>query len=213
MQIVAVCNTKGGVGKSTLAAALAVRAAQDGDRRVAIVDLDAQQTLAAWFKDRSIKDRPEVFGGELSPASAVEKLSLAGWDLVFLDGPPSFLELVKEAIEVADLVLIPVKPSVPDLRSTQDAVVLARQARKPILVVINDATARDNTVDTTRAVLDGAKVPVAKQVMHHRVSHMHGFAAGKTAAEVNGGRDREAAKEIDALWVEVMATLKNGVRK
>jgi chromosome partitioning protein len=209
MKIVAVCSTKGGVGKSTLSATLAVRACQDLPR-VGIVDLDAQQSLAAWFKDRSNKTAPEVFGGELNPAEAVEKLRVAGWDLIFLDGPPSYLELIKEAISVADLMLIPVRPSLPDLRSTEDAVVLGRAAGIPMLCVINDAIANDRTIDTTRDVLTRGGVPVAEQVMHHRVSHIHGFAAGKTAAEVNNGRDRKVVEEIDALWAEVSAALKKG---
>ena len=213
MQVIAILNTKGGVGKSTLASALAVRAAsEDKSRRVGIVDLDAQQTLCAWFKDRPVKDAPEVFGGEQSPAAAIEKMRIAGMDLVFLDGPPSFLALIKEAIDVADLVVIPLKASLPDLRSTQDAVVMARQAKKPILAVINDATKRDGTVDTTLAVLRNGNVRVADTIMHHRVSHMTGFAAGKTAAEVNGGRDKDAAEEIDSLWREVTAALKGARR-
>lgn len=203
MKVIAICNTKGGVGKSTLTAALAVRAAQGGKRRVAVVDLDAQESLIEWFASRADKSSPEVFAGEQNPADAVEKLSLTGWDIVFMDGPPSFFNLVREMIAVSDLVVIPLRPSIADLRSTEDCVVMTRQGGKPMLCVLNDVTRTDRTIETTRAVLTSGNVPVAETVMHHRVSHVKGFAVGKTAAEVNGGRDKDAAAEIDALWLEV----------
>ena len=52
MICIAVVNSKGGTGKTTLAAALAVRAAKEG-KRVAMVDLDPQHSLAEWFNMRA----------------------------------------------------------------------------------------------------------------------------------------------------------------
>jgi chromosome partitioning protein len=209
MKVISVCNSKGGVGKSTLAAALAVRASKE--LRVGLVDIDPQQSLAEWFAQRPVKNAPEVYTGELDPQAVVEKLKYSGLDLVIIDGPPAYLDMVEEAIRAADLVLIPVKPSIPDLRSTRDAIQLAISAAKPYLVVINDATKRDGTTDTTIALLGRDRIPVATTIMHHRVSHMHAMGAGKSAAEINGGRDKDAAEEIEALWTEVahkLASLK-----
>lgn len=58
MKIVAMAARKGGSGKSTLTAHLAVAAIQDG-LRVAIVDLDPQATVAEWADERG-DDPPDV---------------------------------------------------------------------------------------------------------------------------------------------------------
>lgn len=205
MQVIAICNSKGGVGKSTLAAALAVRASRE--LRVGLVDIDPQQSLAEWFAQRPIKNAPEVYTGELDPQAVVQKLQHTGLELAIIDGPPAYLDMVEEAIRAADLVIIPVKPSIPDLRSTRDAIQLSITAAKPYLVVINDATKRDGTVDTTLALLKRDRIPVATTIIHHRVSHMHAMGAGKSAAEINGGRDKDAVEEIDNLWAEVAKKL------
>lgn len=77
MYIIAVVNTKGGVGKTTLASALAVRAAKDSPR-VAMVDLDPQRSLVEWWQRRGATDNPTVFEGATIPADAVEALALDG---------------------------------------------------------------------------------------------------------------------------------------
>ncbi len=77
MYIIAVVNTKGGVGKTTIASALAVRAAKDSPR-VAMVDLDPQRSLVEWWDRRGAVDNPTVFEGAASPADAVEALALDG---------------------------------------------------------------------------------------------------------------------------------------
>jgi chromosome partitioning protein len=208
MQVIAVCNTKGGVGKSTITAALAVCASAEEGRHVGVVDLDPQQTLCHWFKFRAIKDAPEVYGGEFHAPTAVNKLINAGKDYIFLDGPPAHLDIVNETIEASDFIIIPTTPSSVDLASTRHAIQLALEAKKPMLVVINNAIRRDNTIETTRSLLVKNKIPCAETILYHRVSHVHGYTAGKTAAEVNNGRDREAANEISALWAEVLAAIK-----
>lgn len=202
MVVIAVANSKGGVGKTTLASALAARAAQDS-KRVAMVDLDPQKSLVEWWKRRGKSENPTIFEGADSAEDAIEALELDGWDWIFIDGPPSFLPTIADMIETADFVLIPTKPSTLDLLATQDAVVIAREAGTPFLVVINDANPREKVVESARDFLLNQGVPFADTQVNHRVSHITGMTVGKTAAEVNGGRDRSAAAEIDALWAEV----------
>jgi chromosome partitioning protein len=206
MITVAVVNSKGGVGKTTLAAALAVRAAQDG-KRVCVVDLDPQKSLVAWWERRGSPvgrpGHPEIFEGVDSAVEAVERAKLAGWDWCFLDGPPAFLHTMEEMISASDFTLIPTKPSVMDLHATEDAVVLARDSETAYLIVFNDVGTTERLVDKARALLKNNKIPVAGTQVFHRVSHITGMNAGKTAAEVNGGKDVKAKEEIDNLWQEV----------
>jgi chromosome partitioning protein len=207
MITIAVVNSKGGVGKTTLAAALAVCAAKEGkDKRVCMVDLDPQKSLVEWWKRRGKgAESPTIFQGVDSATEAVDRAAQSGWDWVFLDGPPAFLTVIEEMITAADLALIPVKPSVADLLSTEDAVVLARGAGTAFLCVFNDVGPKEKVVDVARQALFSNNVPIAETVLIHRVSHITGMNAGKSAAEVNRGKDTAAAAEIAALWQEVKA--------
>jgi chromosome partitioning protein len=215
MITIAVANTKGGVGRTTLSAALAVRAAQDSDH-VAMVDLDPQRSLVEWWKRRRSKTgksgNPTIFEGVDDPADAVERALTTATEWLFLDGPPAFLTVVKAMIEVADFTLIPIKPSVGDLLASEDAVVLARGAGAAHLVVLNDVGAqeRDRVVRLTREELFNHDIPIARQEIIHRVAHITGMNTGKVAGEVKGGT--AAAEEIENLWTEVKAAAMKAAR-
>ena len=84
MRVITIASAKGGVGKTTLASALAVKAATES-ARVAMVDLDPLGSLAAWWARRGSSESPEIFGGADTASEVVEKLELAGWDWVFID--------------------------------------------------------------------------------------------------------------------------------
>jgi chromosome partitioning protein len=203
---IALLNTKGGVGKTTLAAALAVLASQEG-KRVALVDMDPQHSLAQWWARRGKTDNPQIFTGAPTADNALEALSREGWDWVFIDTPPAFLEVVRESVAAVDFSLIPVRPSMVDILATQDAVSLARDAGASFLCVLNDVDSRAGLklANSARAMLVKAKVPVAATFIAHRVSHITSMTVGKSAAEVNSGRDTKAADEIEKLWAEVKA--------
>ena len=129
MIVIAVVNSKGGTGKTTLAAALAVRAAKES-KRVAMVDLDPQRSLAEWYNMRAgATGNPRMFANERDAGAAREKLERDGWDWVFMDGPPGAVVTVKEMVDAADFAVIPVKPSGIDLLATVEAVALARKAK------------------------------------------------------------------------------------
>jgi cellulose biosynthesis protein BcsQ len=119
---------------------------------------------------------------------------------------------VQECIAAADFTLIPVKPSMVDLLATQDAVSLARGANADFLCVFNDVGAREKIVDKARALLFSASVPIADTQIVHRVSHITSMTVGKSAAEVNGGKDTAARDEIERLWQEVKAAATKAAR-
>jgi chromosome partitioning protein len=206
MITIAVANSKGGTGKTTLSAALAVRAAKDS-KRVAMVDLDPQKSLVQWWQRRGgpKADNPRVFEGVDTAADACERAFLDGCDFLFLDGPPAFLTVMQEMIETADFTLIPVKPSMADLLATQDAVAMATEALAAFLCVFNDVGPKEKVAASARQFLFSHKVPIATTEIVHRVSHITGMTVGKTAAEVNSGKDEKATNEIDRLWAEVKA--------
>jgi chromosome partitioning protein len=203
MLVIAVVSSKGGVGKTTLSATLGTRAAQDSPR-VALVDLDPQKALVEWWRRRGESENPCIFEGVDKAAEAVERLEMDGWDICIIDGPPAFLQIISEMVDVADFTLIPCKPSMLDILAMQDVISFARDAKSAHLVVLNDVPSA-KFAETSRSLLTAQRVPVAKAQVSHRPSHIAALAAGKTAAEINGGRDKLAASEVEALWLEVKA--------
>src|SRR6476469_603672 len=193
MICIAVVNSKGGTGKTTLAAALAVRAAKEG-KRVAMVDLDPQHSLAEWFNMRAgATENPCIFADVDLAEDARERAEFDGWDWCFMDGPPGALNKLKEMVAAADFAMIPVRASGIDLLATVEAVAIARKAGTGHLVVLNDC-GRNRLPKEVRGQLEAAGVPVAAREIAHRISHITAMSSGKTAAE---SRDAAAAEEID----------------
>jgi len=201
VHVVGFLNSKGGVGKSTLAAAIAVQAAKDCPR-VCLVDLDPQESVADWWRRRGSPDNPTLFRGEERASDAVEALQLDGWDWVFLDGPPGSLTVTADAISVSTFVVVPMRASGVDLLASQDAVKLCTNARAPYMVLFNAVRGpRDRLLDAARAPLLEDGIPVAKTVITQRVAFVDAMTKGKTGSE----KDPSAAAEIDALWREIKA--------
>jgi chromosome partitioning protein len=116
MNVITLASSKGGAGKTTICSALAVRAAEES-RRVALLDLDPAESLASWWTRRGKTKNPKLF--EIDAATeAIEMLLSEGWEWVFIDTGPAKLELAEPGIAVADLVLIPTRPSAFDIEQT-----------------------------------------------------------------------------------------------
>lgn len=200
MLVIGVLNSKGGVGKSTLTAAFAVRAARDN--AVCVVDLDSQGSYSDWYMRRGSPDNPALLTGEDRASDAIEALRLsAPYEIVLLDGPPGSLTVTEDAIKVCDLVVIPMRASGLDLMASQDCVRLCQQSGTAYLCVLNDVNSREAKTlgENARNTLLTYKIPIAKTAVAHRVPHVNAMTSGKTGAE----KDKAAAAEIDALWLEV----------
>lgn len=205
MKIVVVAAAKGGVGKTTLVAALATTASlETPDLRVVILDLDPQGSLTRWWNARAL-GRPEL--RELARASlraALERLQREGFDLVFIDCPPGFSTIQRDAIAAADLVLVPAGASALDLTAIASTIEMAERARVPYRTVLNLAVFRSRIAG--RAVWDLCdRGSMLWPPIHRRVEHAVAMKSGQTALETQP--DGAAAREIAALWRGVRALL------
>jgi chromosome partitioning protein len=210
MHIIGVLNGKGGVGKTTLTACLGVRAAEDPGAQVAVVDLDPANSFAEWYARRGSPDNPALYRGVDHASDAVEALQLtSSYNWLFLDGPPNSVLLTEDAIRVSTLVLIPIRPSGLDLGSSRDTIQMCQDYGTAYLVVINGKGQHDGRlVDEARVLLRSWKVPVAEQVIAHRLQFINAMTTGKTGPE----KDPKAGAEIDALWAEVKAAVRKAAR-
>ncbi len=126
--IVAMTNSKGGVGKSTLAVHLAVWCQTHG-RRVAMVDADVQGSSSEWLHEAA----PEIDIFRLqTPDDILEQVPRLGiqFDTLVIDGPAGLSEVTRSILLVANLALLPCGPSVLDLRAVHDAIRVVRQAQQ-----------------------------------------------------------------------------------
>lgn len=114
--VVAFVSQKGGVGKSTLARALA-REAAAGGLRVKVADLDTQQgTTVDWHRQRLSAGIEPAVSVEAF-ATAVQALAVAnGYDILILDGPARTSQATVEIARAANLVVQPTGASLDDLR-------------------------------------------------------------------------------------------------
>src|SRR5512144_1574517 len=126
MKVVSLVSQKGGVGKTTLATALAVAAHGDG-KQVFLVDLDPQASASFWMDTReddglAITAIPASRLGHVLEAAK----GAAGADIAIIDTPPFAKDIAFEAAEHADLVLIPTRPAILDVMAMRRTIDLIK---------------------------------------------------------------------------------------
>lgn len=204
MPVVAVLNTKGGAGKSTIATNLAVALSRRGHSTV-LIDSDSQASARRWGA---------AGGSDLVPVVGLDTKALdkdiraVGGEWKIIDGPPHAADVAAAAIRAADLVLIPVQPSPYDIWAAAPSVeaITARQSvtdGKPLArFVISRAIQNTALASDVADALAGYEVGVLSGRTCQRVAYAEA-AAGQTVLDTNP----EAAKEIEAIADEILALL------
>jgi chromosome partitioning protein len=205
VKIIALAAAKGGVGKSTLTAALATAAALDMPHsRIGMVDLDPQGSLTQWWNHRA-QERPlfyDLAGASL--AEAMPGLRAAEFDVLFADCPPGFSRILRETIEAADLVLVPAQASALDLAAIASTVEMCELARVLYRTLLSRAIFHSRIAGGAVRLLR-ERGGMLWPPIHQRVEHAMAMARGRTALETQP--DGAAAREIAALWRSVRAVL------
>ncbi len=204
MRILALAAQKGGVGKTTIAGHLAVEAEACGHGPVALIDTDPQGSLAAWWNGRAAETPLFVQTTIDDLPRQLDALRAHGIQLVILDTPPAITENIRAVVSLADLVLIPTRPSPHDLRAVGATVDLVERCRRPMIFVVNGAAPRAR-ITGDAAVALSQHGTVAPTTLHQRVDFASSMIDGRTVGEVNPKSN--SAAEIAELWTYVSKKL------
>ncbi len=210
MQVMAFAAQKGGSGKTTLAANIAVQAELKGDGPVALIDTDRQGSLADWWNQRDAPVPICVHASAARLAGQVQKMRDQGIKLLIIDTPPAITSTIGHVINVSDLVVIPSRPSPHDLRAAGKTVEIAERLGKPLVFVINGAHPRAR-ITTEAAISLSEHGPVASTVIHQRTDFAASMIDGRTVMEV-AGKSR-SPDEIAALWTYLKNRLQRNSRR
>lgn len=207
--VVTFAQQKGGSGKTTLCANVAVELAARG-LRVALLDSDPQGSLGRWFMVRYERtaglDGDVTFSTSSAWGIAYEAGKFRGsHDVVLIDTPPKIDGDLRPALKASDLIVVPVTASQVDLWATEGVLEIAARERKRPLAVLNRARAGTRLGVTIRAALSGLEAEAAQATIGDRVAFAEAMGSGQGVREVSGAR--VAAAEVAALTDEILAHL------
>ena len=202
-KVITVAQQKGGAGKTTVAAHLAVALNQKGNR-VAVIDIDPQGSLTYWHKLREQRLGEGYTGLTFAAVSGwrvsseVTKLAKTH-DFVIIDSPPHTETEARTAIRSANLIIVPVQPSPTDLWATKATLDLAKNERIPVRIVLNRVPANSRLATAISAELPKE---LASTTLGNRVLFAASLMEGRCATEVDPSS--VAAQEIKSLVKEIL---------
>ncbi|MGO9004833.1 MAG: AAA family ATPase [Beijerinckiaceae bacterium] len=205
MRTIAFINQKGGSGKSTLAACLAV-AARDAGERVFIIDMDPQKSLVKWGHRRQDKELPVEAVSAAKLTSALAALAKGQVTLTIVDTPAVDTPAADAAIAMADLCIIPARPTIFDIWSSEIARGKLKTSSKDYVFVLNQCPA----MQASQRVQDGAAALEAmggllRPLIASRVDYQEAAREGMGVTEIDP--NGKAADEMRLLWTSLKRRL------
>jgi chromosome partitioning protein len=207
MTIVVIANSKGGVGKSTIAAHLAAWLHEQGHHTV-LADCDTQASSSSWLGEAI----PEIKTFRLSgPDQILDELPAIAKeaDYVVADGPGSNTETSRTLLLCADLAIVPVKASMLEVRALKQATLALQHAQKirrgkPRAIIVLSMVGKNYRL--TQDMRDAAaalRLPVAKTALTLRQVYADAPGQGVVVWQL-GARAREASRQVQQLFRELM---------
>jgi chromosome partitioning protein len=200
MKTIVVNSQKGGSGKTTITANLAVEAERAGDGPVYLIDLDAQGTLSTWHKKRENEFPRRVSLPIEGLVQGLSQLEHMGASLVFIDSAPSRGEETAALFRLADLVLVPIKPSPSDLWAASATVEMLKREGAAFVFILNMVKNNASITGQAAAVLSRYG-QVAETFVGDRVQYAASLTSGLAAMEV--APKGPASLETASLWKNI----------
>lgn len=204
MRVLTMASQKGGSGKTSLAASLAVAAVEAGER-VAAIDTDPQGSLAAWGRRRQAEGIAVETAEPARVRQAIDRARSAGVSLAIVDTPGIFGAGVAIALQDADFVLVPVKPSILDVEAARPTVEQLQNLRKPFGLVLNQCltSSQGRTLDAATALVRSGTL--APCMVALRADFLDAMTAGQGVTEL--APRGKAAAEARLLWAWIAERL------
>jgi len=206
--VIAVANQKGGVGKTTLALNMAAGLTRRGS--CIVVDADPQRSATMWTE---LSDSLKEFSAKVVPAEDEIKKQIkqlqTKFDYIVIDCPPEIKSgSTMSAIEISQILLIPLLPSPMDLwASTRIEELIKRVQRvNPTIsafVVLNQIEPRSAMSRGMGEALQEINIPVLHHRLSRRASYRTAALEGCSVYDL-GYRGQVASEEIDNIIDEVL---------
>jgi chromosome partitioning protein len=202
MKTIAFVATKGGTGKSSLCFGAGIEAAKRGS--VYFVDMDPQRSLTeicARRRNELFEKNPALLADVVSLPEGIATLKRTHFerDYLLVDTPGSMMKVIKDAIAVADCIILPVQQSPLDILAQEDAAHYILEAGKQDVAffVMNRIQGQAKTGDLVARIKTVFPNPPVK--INQRIVYANALISGKSAAEI----DSKAAEEMAALWAAI----------
>jgi len=201
---------KGGTGKSTLATNLARGLQRHGE--ACIVDADPQGTALRWSNAApEDAELPPVVSVSLPLDDRIPSVA-DGWDFTVVDGAAKAKDRTRQCVEVADAVLIPIRPSGADIWASEWLVSVVKgrrqQTGKPAAAfVVSQAIVGTNLAGEIEEVLERFELPVFDGRTSQRVAYAEALSLGKTVLDTDPSG--KAAAEVERITEETLQLLTN----
>ena len=202
MLTIVINSQKGGSGKTTLCAHLSVEAERAGNGPVFLIDTDPQGTLTTWHEKRQAEAPQRVELPFDGIAEGLRQLRERNAAFCFIDTAPSRTDETAVLFDLADLVIVPIRPSPSDLWAASATVELLKREKVPFLFVLNQAKTNASITAQAAASLSHHG-PVAETFIGDRVPYAAALTDGRTAIEITP--KGPAAIETAALWQNIQA--------
>jgi chromosome partitioning protein len=206
MKVISYVASKGGAAKTTLVHNLATYVADVVGRGVLIVDRDPQKSLKDLWERRGVLINPRHVANVEKVADTVGTLMSAGYgkDYMMVDTPGSIIPIMRDAIEAADVVVMPTRPNPVDLRAQEDVIKLVTAAGK-----------MDQAVFVLTQVEKGELADEAEKylAMYHRpilrMPKRNEYASAQKDGRAGWEIKPAAKKDLSTIWEAITAILRD----
>lgn len=207
-KIFVVGGTKGGPGKSTVAQQIAVCLKVKKKKKVYITDIDIQRTTTSWCEDRRQNEDLELIPFAYVQDDIIKHLkSLQGRaEFVVVDAGGFDSEIQRQAMLMADVIIIPLRPKRRDLKSLRDIDPIIDNVRNvndkvKVRAVMNQCPALPSQVSrilAAKEIVETFGIVSAPVNLYNRNVYDDAEESGRSIFEMTGSeRDKKAEAEFE----------------